>query len=365
LNFIRKFRNYFYQLHVKKYMKSHTVKMISDYKTMPDTILVVSNTALGDTILSTSAIKSIKHSFPNTKIIFLVKKNLVNLFYNFKYVDEIIPFYEGYKNYFKTIKNIKIHNPKMSIIFHGNGPQDIQISILSGCQFIFKHPTKSNFKEHLSYNFKLKNQHTIDDRLDILKKLNAKKLFTKIELPEQDKKHDINVTKLLKNKNKIIGFQIGAADTYKMWPINNFIALAKKIIKFDPNITIVITGIKEEFYLAEKIVIESNSNIINSCGIFNINELTYLIKKMNMLITNDTGTMHMAIALDVSTIALFSTTDSIKSGPHPDVLKHHYLIQKNGLAVQSLPKKKRTNELMNLIEVDEVFEIAKRVISKC
>lgn len=365
MNYVKKIRDYCYQLHLKTYIKiySRQLKKINTLKTIPKTILIISNTALGDTILSLSTIKSLKHSFKDTKIVFLVNKNLMPLFHNYPYIDKIIPFYGGYKKYFSTIKEIKRNKPKMAIILHGNGPQDIQISILSGCNYILKHPTNSELKKHLSFDFTQKKQHTIEDRLDILRKLNATKIYTKLELPNLNNQNIIEkIDKYTKNKNIVVGFQIGAADIYKMWPIENFIELAKMLIEYNQNITIIVTGIQKEYELAEKLTTKFKTNVINSCGKFMIEELPYLIKKMNLLVTNDTGTMHLAIAVDTTTLSLFSTTDSNISGPHPSVLNVHNTIQKNGLEVQSLPKKKRTNELMKLISVKEVFsEIEKKI----
>jgi len=366
LKYIKKIRDYYYQLHLNAYVKAHStqLKNINSLKNIPKTVLIISNTALGDTLLSLSAIKSFKQSFPDTKIVFLVNQNLVPLFHNYPYIDKIIPFYGGYKKYFETINKIKKQKPEMSIIFHGNGPQDIQISILSGVNFILKHPTNSTLKGYLSFDFNQKYQHTIEDRLDILRKLNAKKIYLKPELPNINNKNiDDKIDKYIGTDNIIIGFQVGAADIYKMWPIENFIKLAKMLIAYKKDITIILTGIQKEYALAERISSIFNNNIINSCGKFSIEELPYLIKKMDLLVTNDTGTMHLAIALDTPTISLFATTNSDISGPHPSLLEKHSIIQKNGLEVQSLPKKQRTNELMKLISVKEVFSKIKEKIS--
>jgi len=365
LNYLKKMRDYCYHLHLKSYLKSHPtqLKKIETFNNISKSILVISNTALGDTILSSSAIKSLKSSFKDTKIIFLVHKKLIPLFKDFSYIDNIIPFYGGYKRYFKTIKEIKKYKPKMAIILHGNGPQDIQIAVLSGCSFILKHPTKSNLKSNLSFDFTQKKQHTIEDRLDILRKINAKELYTKLEISKlNNKKTKDKINNYIKGKKIIIGFQIGAADTYKMWPLENFIELSQKLIKWKKDLTIIITGIQKEYNLAEKITKPFQKNILNSCGLFSIEELPYLIEKMNVLVTNDTGTLHLAIAIDTPTISLFSTTNSSMSGPHPSLINKHTVIQKDGLEVQSQPKKKRNNELMKLISAQEVFlELKKKL----
>ena len=173
-----------------------------------------------------------------------------------------------------------------------------------------------------------------------------------MNLPNFDNKSYLDKYKKFENT---VGFQIGAADVYKMWPIENFIELAKQIISLDNEIKIVITGIKQEYSLAQKVVQECGDNIINMCGECNIEELPYLVQNFKALITNDTGTMHLAIALKTPTVSLFSPTTSIGIGPYQDVAIHK-VIQKDGSYIQKLPKKKRSDEAMKLISVNEVFE---------
>lgn len=353
-----KIRDTFFQIYFNRYVKKNKnqIKGIQKFITIPNSILVISNTALGDTILSTSALKSLKESFPNSKIILLVHYKLEKLFENFPYVDNLVLYQGGYKKFFSTIKEIKKYKPTLSLIFHGNGPQDIQLSVLSGCEFILKHPTTTSLKKYLSYDFKYRLHHTIEDRVEILKLINAKKISKKLIYPLiKNEIIDIKIDEILKNNKRIVGYQVGAADMYKMWPIENFINLGKNILDYDKETIIVITGIDKESVFADKIIsVLGNKRIINLCGTCSINELPYLLKRLDVLITNDTGTMHLAISINTPTISLFSTTNSLLSGPYHD-FNIHKVIQKDGLSVQQIPKKKRKNEKMNLITVDEVF----------
>ena len=338
-----------YKFYFSLKSKNYKIKNINTLKN-PTTFLVISNTALGDTILSTPAIKSLKKSFPNSKIIAVLKSAFVPLFENFKYIDEIIEYDGKYKNFFATIKKIKKQKPDIALILHSNSPQDIEICVSSNIPYILKHPTKSKLKQYLSYDFEKKAQHTIEDRLDLIRIIGAKNIDTNMEIsPLND---NVLENKFRKYKN-YIGFQIGAADKYKMWPIENFIELAKKL----KNEKILITGVKSEWELAQKIVKEC-SNVINLCGKCNIKELPYLIKQLKLLITNDTGTMHLAIAIKTPTLSLFSATTSKGIGPYQD-LKLHKVIQKDGSFIQKLPKKKRDDSAMKLISVDEVYSLYK------
>ncbi len=338
-----------FQLYFDVMSKKYKITNIKTLKN-PKTFLIISNTALGDTILSTPAIKSLKNSFPDSKIIAILKSTFAPLFNNFKYIDEIIIYDGKYKNFLPTIKKIKKYNPDTALILHSNGPQDIELCTLSNIPYILKHPTKSNLKKFLSYDFEKKDQHVIEDRLDIIRLIGGKNIDKRMEISPLN---DTKLNNKFKKYKNYIGFQIGAADKYKMWPIENFVELAKKL----KNVKILVTGIQSEWETAQKIVKEC-PNVLNLCGKFDIVELPYLIKQLKLLITNDTGTMHLAIAVKTPTLSLFSATTSKGIGPYQDLYLHK-VIQKDGSFIQKLPKKKRDDSAMKLINVDEVYNLYK------
>lgn len=338
--------NIFNKIYLLK--NKNQLKKIENFKNFKN-FLVISNTALGDTLLTIPLIKSIKLNFPDVKIIFLTKKHYIPLLKYIKEIDYFVPFYSKYKKFFRIIKEIKKHSPKISLIADGNAPEDIQLSIFSGCNFILKTPTKNHYKKYLSYQFNFKNQHTIEDRLDLLRVLEVKNLTSRmdIELPESN---------LFIKYKGYIGFQVGAADRYKVWPIENFTKLAKYFIQKGEKI--IITGINKEKELGEKIVKECGKYVVNMCGKTSIETLPFLINNLKTLITNDTGTMHLAIALKTPTISLFAATDPKGIGPYQD-LDMHKVIYKDGSFIQKLPKKQRDDSAMKLIKIEDVINAYK------
>ena len=80
-----------------------------------------------------------------------------------------------------------------------------------------------------------------------------------------------------------------------------------------------------------------------------------------MLVTNDTGILHLAIAMRVRSLSLFSPTSNKEFGAYQDYELHHS-IQKNGSFVNNVSKKKRTQDGMKLINVDEVISMIEEII---
>ena len=331
------------------------VKKISELIPHPKKILVISNTAFGDLLLSTPAIKSLRDSFVDVEIALLAQKQMLPIAEKFNFIDRLFSFNGGYNNFFKTAKYLRHFAPDVVLIFHGNYPQDIQLAYLSGAKFILKHPTNSKLKHLLSYQFKKVSKHAIETRLDLVRKIGGGNITTNMSIGQLSCNDFTLPIDFLKLDNKlIIGLQLGASDVFKMWPVENFIMLISIILKKYDKAIFLVTGNKKEKYLSKKLTDKFSDKVLDYCGIYNIDKLPCLIKKLNMLITNDTGTLHLAIALKIPTISLFSPTKSLETGPYQDLSKH-IVIQKDGDIYQGVPKKQRDNRAMKYIHPNEVY----------
>jgi len=102
------------------------------------------------------------------------------------------------------------------------------------------------------------------------------------------------------------------------------------------------------------------SKVIDLAGVTNLRELACIIKDCNVLVTNDSGPMHIADALGTPLVALFGSTDSEITGPYE---QRGNVIKKD---VECSPCFKRTCPIdfrcMKGISVDEV---AQKVIELC
>lgn len=318
-------------------------------------VLVVSNTGFGDTILSTPAIKTLRKSFLNEKIIFLVNKKYSGLFVNYKYVDKIWQYSGGYINLFFIVLRCRLEKIHTIMLFHSNGPEDIFICLLSGAKNILKnsanhnHPYKKLFLNKLS----AKTQHNIENKNDLVKIFNPQIIENKMSI--SDYFYNQKAVEFLPNQKKIIGIQIGAQDVYKIWPVENIIKLSLSLLKRKYILVYFgSTSLEAQMMLEiEKSIISSNTH--NLVGKTKITELPSILKRLNLLLTNDTGILHLAIALKVSTLSLFSPTSSKEFGAFQDK-NIHQSIQKNGFFVNDKPKKMRTQDGMKLIQVDEVIQ---------
>ncbi|WP_331775632.1 glycosyltransferase family 9 protein [Sulfurospirillum sp. 1612] len=328
-------------------------------------ILVVSNTGLGDTILATPAIKTLRKNFKDIHITFLIHKNIYPLFENFEYVDDFLFYSRGIINQITLVKQLRKKKIDTIFLLHSNGPEDIFFSILSGACNILKMTSNKNHEyQHIFLNtLTSKKQHIIEEKLDLIRVFKPKIIDTKMEI---SKKFTLKKGILQKEKNyRYIGLQIGAQDSYKMWPIDKFIELSRHLLDTYSCKLVLLgaTALEQKLTRHLSQALEDPTHIINKCGKSSLTELAYITKELDLLITNDTGTMHLAVALQTPTISLFGPTDSKMYGPYQDE-KLHDIIQKDGFFVNSVPKKQRTNKGMDLISVAEVIALLERRLLK-
>lgn len=327
------------------------------YSTQPNrlkNVLVVSNTGLGDTILSSPAIKTLRKSFPDIKITFMINKMMYPLYKEFGYVDDFILYGTGILNQLKIVQEIRQREIDTIFLFHSNGPEDVFFSMLSGASNILKvtdnvdHPFKKIFLNQPNR----KHQHIIETKIDLVQLYAPKVIDTTMEIgykPKIEKKVDTN--------RKRVGLQVGAQDLYKIWPIEKFIRLAQELDR-EGSVQFVLLGATpmEKSYTDRFMKeVKSKHSIINVCCKTSITELADTIKNLDILITNDTGALHLAIALKVPTISLFGPTDYQIYGPYQDP-ELHTVIQKDGFFVNNKPKKQRGQEGIDLISVEEVVD---------
>src|SRR3989338_771252 len=178
-------------------------------------ILVVSSTAIGDTLLSTPAIKAVRGCYPHAKIMAHFNKANMEMFENNPHIDGIIPYYGGYEKFFKTIKELRKYKFDIVLIFHGNEPQATPMAYLAGAHFIVKLPNTSR------YNFLLSNReplvkgedmgHGIEQRLKVAALAGCsgkdKRMVLHVEAKDEEAVLRFLEGKGVRGNDVVIGFQ--------------------------------------------------------------------------------------------------------------------------------------------------------------
>ncbi len=279
----------------------------------PKNILIVRTDRIGDLILTLPLAGLIKKQYPDCKVSFLVRDYTKNIVNNHPHIDEVLVLKEdnGNVSLSDNINLIKQRNFDNCIVVYPR----FQISLiifLSGIKnrigtgyrwysFLFNkkvYEHRKNAERHeLEYNFNLL------EKLEIKNSVAESNVAYDLKVDESSLK---NVTKMLVDEKldlqkPIIIVHPGSGGSSVDLPINKFAELVSKLD--DDDYQIILTGSKNEIKLCEKI--KSSGKVKNMAGRFNLDELTALISKSVMFISNSTGPIHIAAALGKYTVGFY------------------------------------------------------------
>ncbi|MEK6529069.1 MAG: glycosyltransferase family 9 protein, partial [Nitrospirota bacterium] len=340
-------------------------------------------------------LKAIKNTFPDACIEWVISKNLKEILETNPLIDRLIVFdkdsWKRLKNLPETLKEIAglvktLKANKYDAVI------DLQGLLRSGIiTFFAPSPVKIGFKHaregsSFFYNRKIQvdsDLHAVDKCLEIAKAIrqgfgvglvsspceagmrSGDQGSGKVEFPlNVDKTAADNIKKLLcglsaigrsasggKEKEYAVIVPSARWET-KKWPAENFSRLISKL-----RIQCVLAGSSADKDVAQEVIGSSSGSIINLCGKTNLKELVALIAGAKVVVSNDSGPMHIAAALGVPVIALFGPTDPVKTGPYGWQGNKNLKVIRTSISCSPCFKKKCKEPLcMKNISVEQVFE---------
>lgn len=260
--------------------------------------LIIRLSSIGDIVLTTPVIRCLKQQVANAEIHFLTKKSYQEIIEHNPFIDKKI-FLDDRLN--ETINKLKDENYDYIIDLHNNIRTFFIKLRLNKKSFSFN---KLNFEKWLLVNFKvnrLPQKHIVDRYMETVEGYFAIKNDGKgldYFLPVKTNKE---ITPAL--PQKYLAFIIGAKHGTKKIPVAKIISICKKI-----NCQIVLIGGKEDEGTAKLITESLTENILNFCGKLSINESAFVIKNASVVITHDTGMMHIAAAFKKKIISVWGNT---------------------------------------------------------
>lgn len=320
------------------------------------TLLAVSTTALGDTAMSTAGLHALRMRYPEARLIALLHPATGRLLDGHPDIDERI-FYSGrYGDFARTLGALRRLRPDAAVVFHGNEPQMTPLLSLAGIPFIFKLPNTSRNRFLLS-NAEPRQTwqdlgHGLRQRLAVAHLAGADSDDPRMHLPVHDAAREAAGTVLaahgLVADTPLVGLQTGASEPHRAWPERHYVALGRTLAARRPDLRLVLTGSPAEAARCRRIAEGIGEAAVDLAGTLGLDRLPALIERLDVLVTGDTGPMHVAIAVGTPTVCLFGASDPAGAGPLYDLDRHTVLTAPWDAAARTLP------EPMSRIGVDAV-----------
>lgn len=201
--------------------------------------------------------------------------------------------------------------------------------------------------------------HQVDYYLNIVREIvDFDGAERKLVLSARDETRE-SVAKLLEEHGigpdePIIGLNPGAAfGTAKRWLPKRYAELADRLIE-ERGVKIVVTGSPSEADVGLHIAGLAERPIVNLAGKISLGELIALMERLDLYVTNDSGAMHIAAAIETSIVAIFGSTDWITTSPYSDKA---VIVRKDTDCAPCLLRDCPTDHVcMTKIEVEDVME---------
>lgn len=294
-------------------------------------ILIVNLGGVGDVLLSLPALRALKKRYPGAKFIFLGVPRTCGVAQELSVFDEVIPFalyeektrsfrlthFKGLVSLLVALRREKFDVAvnmrtivswlsafKMAFVFFAIGAR-IAVGRNTGARGFFfdlKVPEELNAR-----NKDKTEKHEMLYDLETARLLGAD--TAKPDLEINMKREDVErIGAFLKDQgigdsDTLIGLHMGGLET-RRWPVAHFARLIEKLSQHGFS-HFVVTGQKGEENLLNALRSEVALHLIDAVGKTTFGELTALIKRCDLLVTNDTGPMHIAAMLDRPLVAIF------------------------------------------------------------
>jgi lipopolysaccharide heptosyltransferase II len=314
--------------------------------------LIVSTTGLGDTLWATPAIRALKDRYPESYLAVLTRPLGRELLSNNPHIDEIFiaksPILLSLLRLLLPLRRRKFGT---IFLFHASQRSLLPFCKLLGASHIIGTSGLSKGLDHLlTEAVPSSSAHEAERRMALVRGRGPMKL--ELFLAPEERSQVERLLGPVPAYIPIVGLQPGAKDRFKQWPKEHFIALGKRL-QDHFGCHIIVTGGADERPLIEGIARE-----IPGAVVWNPREsirlLAAIMERMTLFVSNDTGPMHLACAVNTPVIALFTPTDPKICGPiHA---RRATIIEKRPTCTPCLKKRCLSPFCLRQISVDEVFE---------
>jgi 3-deoxy-D-manno-octulosonic-acid transferase/heptosyltransferase-1 len=342
-------------------------------------ILIIKLSAIGDVVHTLPSLAVLRRLYPNAHITWVIEEASSDLIVGHPYLNRIVV--SGRKRWIRDLRNpsrafaalreiksfvrtLRDRSYDLVIDFHGLFKSALLVFLSGG-----KRKLGYDSLQELSglfLNEKIPEdleKHAIDRYLDFLRYLGAPIGEPEFLIPieEANKKR---IDALLQKHNldshdRFVAVNPIALWETKLWEEDRFAALCDRIIR-QLDTKVVLTGNHAEGMVGH-IQSMMSQKTVNLAGRTTLRDLAYLYRKAALLITTDSGPMHIAAAVGTPVIALFGPTSASRTGPYGE---GHFVIRRDLACSPCFLKKCETRHCMKDISVEDVLEAAKKML-KC
>ena len=280
----------------------------------PERILIVRTDRIGDVVLSTPVIASLRKAYPQSYLAFMCRPYTQALVKGNPYLDEVIVYdkygkEKGFWATFRFARSLKAKKFDLALILHPTNRAHL-VTFLAGI------PKRVGWDRKLGFLLTRRIPHTKQEglkhelayTLDMLRSLAIEPQEEQPSLPE-DKASDEQVVRLLKEEgvdlenDRLVGLGLGASCPSKIWRPEYFARLSRSLN--EKGARIVVVAEEKERFLTERFQKEFGRDFVDLTGRLTLAQIFALFRRLSLFIGNDSGLIHICWAVKTPVISLF------------------------------------------------------------
>ena len=351
----------------------------------PSSVLVVKLSAIGDVIQTLPMVEALKNRYPRACIDWLVEEEASDLLFGHPALNRVIvsrrkswlkqlfrkgEFRKTLQEIGRFLRELRSRQYDLVIDNHGILKSGLLVMLSRGKRKIGFSRSAGIAEEgnYLFTNERYKplsiERHALERYLDLVSQMGVPVEKAALGYPVS-RDFSLKAENLLRQKGffsrPLVVIHPMAKWETKQWPPENFSRLISALTK--RKASVVVTGSPQDVEPVKEILrrVEDPTAVLNLAGKTSLKELAGIFALSDLVLTPDTGPMHLAAAAQAPLIALFGPTAPWRTGPCGD---HSLVIRKDLACSPCFKKKCSTRECMNSIGVEEVLAAAEEKLKQ-
>ena len=292
--------------------------------TEPKRILVIQTAFLGDVLLTTPFLKTLRDWFPSAYLAALVIPGTREILEN-SGLDLLLVYDKRGKNQslWAIVRQLRGEGFDTCFLPHRSF-RSAFIALAAGI------PKRIGYLRTMGsvfYTHRVpwtKSRHEVDRMLDLLSPVGIDPATVSPKLSVSTRRKDMNEIErmLMVNgihaQDRIVVIAPGSVWATKRWIPEGFAEVINRLVK-NLKVKVVLVGSRDDLSVVDDVIRHCHEKVVNLCGTTSLLQLAALLERSHLLITNDNGAMHMGTAQGIPIVAVFgATTLNLGYGPYTE-----------------------------------------------
>jgi len=281
-------------------------------------ILIVRLDRIGDVLLSTPVIKALRDAYPDSYLSFMVRPYAREIVEGNPGLNSVIIYYKegrekGFFGNLKFIWRLRKERFDLALILHPTARSHL-VTALAGIPERVGYDKKKGFllTKRIPHTKQFGLKHETEYTLDILKYIGVdakdKALYMPMKSECEEKVKDILARNGIRDSDDIIVINPGASCPSRRWSAERFAKLADSLVAGRGAKILIISGSMDKVF-GDRVASFMTKRHLNLSGKTSIGDIASIFRRARLVISNDSGPVHVACAVGTPVIAIFSRSD--------------------------------------------------------